>query len=46
MTEKCFLELMADTFESQGIKIIKNSDGWKKIVNLYHGKGKKLTMEF
>ncbi len=37
---------MTDAFELKGVKLIKNSDAWKKIVTIYHGKGKKTTMEY
>ena len=40
------MELMTDLFATQNIKLLKNSDGWKKLVTLYHGKGKKINMEY
>jgi hypothetical protein len=46
MTEKCFMELIEDIFSSAGRALYKNSDSWKKIVTLYHGKGKKTGMVF
>ena len=44
--EKSFMEMMADAFEARGVKLLKNSDAWKKIVTLYYGKGKKTTMDY
>jgi hypothetical protein len=46
MSEKCFMELMEDVFEFTSRPLNKNSDSWKKIVTLYHGKGKKTGMVF
>lgn len=46
INEKSYMELMVDTFETKGVKIYKNSDAWKKIVTIYHGKGKKITMDY
>ena len=44
--EKSFMEMMADAFEARGVKLLKNSDAWKKIVTIYYGKGKKTTMDY
>ena len=38
--------MMADAFEARGVKLIKNSDAWKRIVTLYYGKGKKTCMDY
>lgn len=40
------MEMMSDAFQARGVKLIKNSDAWKRIVNLYYGKGKKTTMDY
>ncbi len=40
------MELIEDIYESAGRSLYKNSDGWKKIATLYHGKGKKTGMIF
>ena len=40
------MELVADIFKLRGIELIKNTDQWKKILSLYHVKGKKNIMTF
>lgn len=37
---------MTDLFMARKQKLLKNSDLWKKLVTLYHGKGKKINMEY
>ena len=44
--EKSFMEMIADAFEVKGVKLVKNSDAWKKVVGIYYGKGKKTTMVY
>lgn len=46
INEKSYMELMVDAYEAKGVKLCKNSDTWKKIVTIYHGKGKKITMDY
>jgi hypothetical protein len=40
------MELIADTYESAGRQLYKNSTEWKSIVTLYHCKGKKNGMYY
>lgn len=46
ITEKAFMELVEDVYENAGREMYRNSDAWKKIVTIYHGKGKKTGMVF
>lgn len=46
MTEKCFMELISDVYESAGRTLHKNSTEWKCVGTVYHGKGKKTVMTY
>lgn len=37
---------MADTYETKYVRLVKNSDSWKRLVNIYYGKGKKTSMDY
>ncbi len=40
------MELMTDLYAVRGLKLIKNSEMYKKFVTIYHGKGKKIGMDY